>query len=57
MLATNIAGLIVQKKGGLAPKSIQELYNTYVFIKVIAIGGYLPITFGLLTLRMLNKVG
>ena len=57
MLATNIAGLIVQTKGGLAPESSQQLYNTYIFIKVIAIGGYLPVTFGLLTLRMLNKVG
>ena len=57
MLATNIAGLIVQTRGGLAPESLQELYNTYIFIKVIAIGGYLPITFVLLILRMLNKVG
>lgn len=57
MLATNIASLVVQANGGLAPESLQQLYNTYIFIKVIAIGGYLPITFGLLTLRMLNKVG
>ncbi len=57
MLATNIASIIVQIKGGLDPESFQQLYNTYIFIKVIAIGGYLPITFGLLTLRMLNKVG
>lgn len=57
MLATNIASLVVQDKGGLTPESFQQLYNTYIFIKVIAIGGYLPITFGLLTLRMLNKVG
>ena len=56
MLATNIASLVVQRKGGLAPESFQQLYNTYIFIKVIAIGGYLPITFGLLTLRMLNKL-
>ena len=57
MLATNIASLVVQTRGGLAPQSLQQLYNTYIFIKVIAIGGYLPITFGLLILRMLNKVG
>ena len=56
MLATNIAGLVVQKNGGLSPVSLQQLYNTYVFIKVIAIGGYLPITFGLITLRMLHKI-
>lgn len=57
MLATNIASLIVQNKGGLAPQSFQQLYNTYIFIKVIAIGGYLPVTFSLLMLRMLDKVG
>lgn len=57
MLATNIASLIIQHDGGLKPANFQQLYNTYVFIKVIAISGYLPITFGLLILRMLNKVG
>lgn len=57
MLATNIASLTIQANGGLAPESLQQLYNTYIFLKVIAIGGYLPITFGLLTLRMLNKLG
>ncbi|KAK4695163.1 hypothetical protein P7C71_g2535, partial [Lecanoromycetidae sp. Uapishka_2] len=57
MLATNIASLVVQSQGGLTPESFQQLYNTYIFIKVIAIGGYLPVTFGLLILRMLNKVG
>ena len=57
MLATNIAGLVVQRKGGLDPESFQQLYNTYIFIKVVAIGGYLPVTFGLLTLRMLDPVG
>ncbi|KAL6716571.1 hypothetical protein ACLMJK_006138 [Lecanora helva] len=57
MLATNIAGLIVQGHGGVGGESLQELYNTYIFIKVVAIGGYLPVTFGLLILRMLDKVG
>lgn len=57
MLATNIASLVIQSKGGLAPVSSQQLYNTFIFIKVIAIGGFLPITFGLLILRMLNKLG
>ena len=56
MLATNIAGLVVQKEGGLDPDSVQSLYNDYIFIKVIAIGGYLPITFGLLILRMLGSM-
>ena len=56
MLATNIAGLIVEESGGLEPDSLQQLYNTYVFIKVIAIGGYLPITFSLLNLHMIRKL-
>ncbi|KAM0805755.1 hypothetical protein BDR22DRAFT_303494 [Usnea florida] len=52
MLATNIASLI----GGIDSSTIQELYNTYVFIKVIAIGGYLPITFTLLNLHMIKQL-
>lgn len=56
MLATNIAGLIIEKNGGLEPDSIQQLYNTYVFIKVIAIGGFLPITFSLLNLHMIRML-
>ena len=56
MLATNIAGLIVERSGGLEPDSLQILYNTYVFIKVIAIGGFLPITFTLLNLHMIKKL-
>lgn len=56
MLATNTAGLVVKKSGGLDPKSLQQLYNTYTFIKVIAIGGYLPITFTLLNLHMIKQL-
>ena len=56
MLATNAAGLIVEASGGLEPDSLQQLYNTYVLIKVIAIGGYLPITFTLLNLHMIKQL-
>ena len=56
MLATNIAGLIVVKSGGLEPEGLQQLYNTYVFIKVIAIGGFLPITFSLFNLHMIQQL-
>ena len=56
MLATNIASLVAEKRGGLAPSSLQDLYDGYVFIKVIAIGGYLPITFTLLNLHMIKKL-
>ncbi|KAI4162058.1 MAG: hypothetical protein LQ342_004370 [Letrouitia transgressa] len=44
------------KSGGLDPRSFQKLYNTYIFIKVIAIGGYLPITFTLLNLHMIKRL-
>ena len=56
MLATNIASLVAEKSGGLNPMSLQQLYNTYVLIKVIAIGGYLPIIFTLLNLHMIKKL-
>ena len=56
MIATNIAGLVIEQSGGLAPESLQQLYNTYIFIKVIAIGGYLPITFTLLNLHMIKQL-
>lgn len=56
MMATNIAGFVVEKKGGLDPDSLQELYETYIFIKVIAVGGYLPITFTLLNLHMIKEL-
>ena len=56
MLATNIASLVTEKKGGLEPTSLQQLYNTYVLIKLIAIGGYLPITFTLLNLHIIKRL-
>ena len=56
MLATNIASLVAEKRGGLEPTSLQQLYNTYVLIQVIAIGGYLPITFTLLNLHMIKRL-
>ena len=56
MLAANIAGLVVETSGGLQPESLQQLYNTYIFIKVLAIGGYLPITFTLLNLHMIKQL-
>lgn len=56
MLATNIAGFVIEQSGGLAPQSLQQLYNTYIFIKVIAIGGFLPITFTLLNLHIIKQL-
>lgn len=51
MLATNIAGLVTQTRGGLQPQSFQSVYNTYISIRIIAVGGSLPVTFTLLTLH------
>lgn len=56
MLAINIAAQFVVRQGGLQPSSLQQIYNTYVFIKVLAISGYLPITFTLFTLHLIGMV-
>ena len=56
MLAINSAALRVIYKGGLDPTNLQELYNTYVFIKIASISGYLPVTFTLFTLHRVRKV-
>lgn len=50
MLATNIAALVVIRRGGLEPQSLQQMYNTWIFIKVVAINGFLPITFTMVNL-------
>ena len=56
MLAINIAALINRNKGGFQPNSLQQLYNTYVLIKSISISGYLPVTFTLFTLHLVDVV-
>lgn len=56
MVAINIAAEVVLRWGGLQPQSLQQIYNTYVFIKVLAISGFLPITFTLFTLHMIGMV-
>lgn len=56
MVAINIAAQVVIWQGGLQPNSLQQIYNTYVFIKVLAISGYLPITFTLFTLHIIGMV-
>lgn len=56
MLAINCAALRVVYKGGLDPTSLQELYNTHVFIRITSISGYLPVTFTLFTLHRVRKV-
>ena len=56
MLAINAAAQVVIRKGGLQPQSLKQIYNTYIFIKVLAISGFLPITFTLFTLHLIDMV-
>ena len=56
MLATNVAAQVVIRRGGLQPQNLGQLYNTYVFIKVLAISGFLPVTFTLYNLHLIEMV-
>lgn len=56
MLATNTAAQVVVWRGGFKPTSLQQLYNTYTFVRVLAVSGYLPITFTLFTLHLIGMV-
>lgn len=54
MTATNIVALVVIGRGGLDPQSLQQIYNTWIFLKVIALNGFLPITFTLTNLYIVG---
>ena len=56
MMAINVAALVNRNSGGFQPNSLQQLYNTYVLIKSISISGYLPVTFTLFTLHLVDVV-
>ena len=56
MLATNSAALVVTRSSGLEPESLQQVFNTYYFLKLIAVSGYLPITFTLFNLYFLDML-
>lgn len=56
MLAINIAALVNRRSGGFQPSNLQQLYNTYILIKSISISGYLPVTFTLFTLHLVDVV-
>ena len=56
MMAINVAALVNRNSGGFQPSSLQQLYNTYVLIKSISISGYLPVTFTLFTLHLVDVV-
>ena len=56
MMATNVAALAVIGRGGLDPQSLQQIYNSWVFLKLISINGFLPITFTLTNLHMVGML-
>ena len=56
MLAINVAAQIVISQGGLQSQSLQQMYDTYVFIKLLTVSGFLPITFTLFTLHLIDMV-
>ena len=56
MLAINFAALVDKINGNLQPTSLQQLYNTYVLTKSVSISGFLPITFNLFTLHLVDMV-
>jgi len=56
MLAINIAAQVNRGNGGFQPKNLQELYNNYILIKAISIAGFLPITFMLFMLHIIDMV-
>ena len=56
VLAINIAAQVDRHKGGLEPQSLQQLYNTWVLIQTVSIGGYLPVTFTIFTLHLVDLV-
>ncbi|KAL9034816.1 MAG: hypothetical protein Q9180_005199, partial [Flavoplaca navasiana] len=56
MLAINIAALVVIQRGGFDPQSLQQMYHTYVFLRVLAVNGFLPITFTLTNLYLVGML-
>ena len=54
MLAVNIAAQASKTYGGLTPVSLQELYDNYSILAIVAISGSLPITTTLLALHMVD---
>ena len=53
--AVNIAAIKVKSRGGVEPESLQQLFINYFFLKLIAVSGYLPVTFTMLNLYVLEQ--
>ena len=56
ILAISIAAQLIERNGGFAPVSLQQLYYDYTLLDSIAISGYLPITATLITLHMIDMM-
>ncbi|KAL8877023.1 MAG: hypothetical protein Q9198_004881 [Flavoplaca austrocitrina] len=56
MLAISTATLVVIQRGGFDPQSLQQMYNTYVFLRVLTVNGFLPITFTLTNLYLVGML-
>lgn len=54
-IAINIAAVKVSVSSDANVGNFQMLYKTHTFLQTIAIGSYLPITFTLLNLHLVNK--
>lgn len=55
MIAVQVAAIITVKQGRFEAKSLQQLSNSYSAITLVAICGYLPVTFTLLNLHGANQ--
>ena len=55
MFAVQVSAMASMKNKLLNATSLQQLQNNYCVIKVLAFGGFTPITFVLMVLRMLHK--
>ncbi|KAI4279055.1 MAG: hypothetical protein LQ337_000570 [Flavoplaca oasis] len=51
MIAVQVAAIIIAKRGGFDATTLQQLSNSYSAITLVAICGYLPVTFTLLNLH------
>ncbi|KAL8923045.1 MAG: hypothetical protein Q9208_004857 [Pyrenodesmia sp. 3 TL-2023] len=56
VMAINVAALVVVQRGGFDPQSLQQIYDTYVFLQVLAVNGFLPITFTLTNLYLVGML-
>ena len=55
MIAVQIAAITSISRGRLQPKSLQQLYNNWQAVRGISVGGFLPVTFILLSLQSVGK--